>query len=43
MVLDARPVTVRPLDVDGSGRLLVEDPDGRVAVYGLDRLRFAPR
>jgi BirA family biotin operon repressor/biotin-[acetyl-CoA-carboxylase] ligase len=40
---DGRSYTGRPLDVDEAGRLLVEDPDGRVQAYGLDRLRFGPR
>lgn len=41
--LDGKPWTGRPLDVDGTGRLLVEDAGGRVKAYGLDRLRFGPR
>jgi BirA family biotin operon repressor/biotin-[acetyl-CoA-carboxylase] ligase len=43
MVLDGTPVALRPMDVDRHGRLLVEHDDGRVAAYGLDRLRFAAR
>ncbi len=43
MVLDGEAVSLRPIDVDGQGRLQVEHPDGRVAVHGLDRLRFARR
>lgn len=43
MLLDDRPVKGRAMDVDGLGRLIVEMEDGRVAPYGLDRLRFAPR
>ena len=31
------------MDVDDDGRLLVEDEDGKVQVFGYDRLRFAPR
>lgn len=38
--LDGRPFTARPLDVDASGRLLVEAESGAVAAYGLERLRF---
>ncbi|MBK9061077.1 MAG: biotin--[acetyl-CoA-carboxylase] ligase [Flavobacteriales bacterium] len=38
--LDGAEFTARPLDVDGSGRLIVEDEEGRVAAYGLERLRF---
>lgn len=30
----------RPLDVDASGRLIVEEEDGTVQAYGLERLRF---
>ncbi len=43
MWLDGAAVDRRPVDVDPHGRLLVEDPEGRVAAYGLDRLRFAAR
>jgi biotin-(acetyl-CoA carboxylase) ligase len=43
MVLDERPISARPVDVDGHGRLIVETEGGVVAAYGLDRLRFAPR
>ncbi len=38
--LDGEPFNARPLDVDGTGRLLVETADGVVAAYHLDRLRF---
>lgn len=38
--LDGAEFTARPLDVDHLGRLLVEDGEGRVAAYGLERLRF---
>lgn len=43
MLLDGAPVQLRPMDVDGHGRLLVEHPGGEVVAHGLDRLRFAPR
>jgi len=43
LLLDDRPVLARPMDVDDSGRLIVEQEDGQVSAYGLDRLRFAPR
>lgn len=43
MVLDGNPISLRPMDVDEQGRLLVEQEDGQVLAYGLDRLRFAPR
>lgn len=43
MLLDGQPISARALDVDEHGRLLIELPDGGVAAYGLDRLRFAPR
>lgn len=43
MVLDGEPLALRPLDVDPLGRLLVEHEGGKVAAYGLDRLRFAQR
>jgi BirA family biotin operon repressor/biotin-[acetyl-CoA-carboxylase] ligase len=43
LLLDGSPVLLRPMDVDRHGRLLVEHDDGRVAGYGLDRLRFAAR
>lgn len=33
----------RPCGVDALGRLLVEDDDGGVQAFGLDRLRFGPR
>lgn len=43
MVLDGRSISLRPMDVDSQGRLLVEHDNGDVGAYGLDRLRFAPR
>lgn len=43
MLLDGEPCTLRPMEVDRIGRLLVEHEDGKVAAYGLDRLRSAPR
>jgi len=43
MLLDGDLRSLRPMEVDALGRLLVEHEDGRVAAYGLDRLRFAPR
>lgn len=43
LLLDGEAVSGRPMDVDPHGRLLVEFEDGKVAVHGLDRLRFAPR
>ena len=43
MLLDGEPCALRPMEVDRIGRLLVEHEGGRVAAYGLDRLRFAPR
>ena len=43
MVLDGEPVELRPLEVDGTGRLLAERWDGTVAAYGTDRLRYAAR
>jgi len=43
MLLDGAAVGMRPMDVDRHGRLLVEHEGGKVAAYGLDRLRFAPR
>jgi len=42
-ILDDRPFTARPLDVDGQGRLIVEDEAGNVMAYGLDRLRHMGR
>lgn len=41
--LDGQPFNARPMDVDEDGRLLVEDEDGKVQVFGYDRLRFAAR
>ncbi len=38
--LDGEEFSARPIDVDGSGRLIVEDEAGNVAAYGLERLRF---
>ncbi len=43
MLLDGEPLALRPMDVDPLGRLLVEHEGGKVAAYGLDRLRFAQR
>lgn len=43
LLLDGRPLLARPLDVEDSGRLIVEHEDGQILAYGLDRLRFAPR
>lgn len=43
MLLDGQPVKARAMDVDSYGRLIIETEDGKVAAYGLDRLRFAPR
>ena len=43
MVLDGAPISARTMDVDPTGRLIVEHEDGRVLAYGLDRLRFAAR
>ena len=43
MELDGQPFSARPMDVDEDGRLLVEDEEGKVQVFGYDRLRFAPR
>lgn len=43
LLLDGEVLSLRPMDVDRHGRLLVEHADGRVLAYGLDRLRFAPR
>ncbi len=43
MLLDGAPLALRPIDVDQHGRLLVEHEGGKVAAYGLDRLRFAQR
>jgi len=43
MVLDGLPIMGRPMDVDEHGRLIVEQENGQVSAYGLDRLRFAPR
>jgi len=41
--LDDAFCSVRPVDVDPQGRLIVEHEDGKVAAYGLDRLRFGVR
>jgi len=43
MLLDGLPIMGRPMDVDEHGRLIVEQENGQVSAYGLDRLRFAPR
>ena len=42
-VLDDKNITARAVDVDSDGRLIVETEDGKVAAYGLERLRFAAR
>ncbi|MEO8734644.1 MAG: biotin--[acetyl-CoA-carboxylase] ligase [Flavobacteriales bacterium] len=42
-ILDDQHFTARPLDVDEQGRLIVEDEAGKVAAFGLDRLRHAAR
>lgn len=42
-MLDGSPVSVRPMDVDHTGRLIVEHEDGRVLAHGSDRLRHLPR
>ena len=41
--LDGQPSSARPMDVDEDGRLLVENEEGKVQVFGHDRLRFAAR
>ncbi|MEO8068022.1 MAG: biotin--[acetyl-CoA-carboxylase] ligase [Flavobacteriales bacterium] len=41
--LNGTRITARPVDVDADGRLIVETEDGKVAAYGLERLRFAGR
>lgn len=41
--LDGVPWQGRAIDVDTYGRLVVEGPDGAVAAYGLERLRYGPR
>lgn len=41
--LDGTDQQVRPMEVDSTGRLIVEHDDGTVGAYGSDRLRFAPR
>ena len=38
--LDGVEFTARPVGVDDSGRLIVEDEAGHVTAYGLERLRF---
>lgn len=38
--LDGQDHRARPLDVDASGRLIVEEDNGVVQAYGLERLRF---
>lgn len=38
--LDGNPLMVRPMDVDGHGRIIVELEAGDVVAYGLDRLRL---
>ncbi|MBK9758636.1 MAG: biotin--[acetyl-CoA-carboxylase] ligase [Flavobacteriales bacterium] len=41
--LDGLPFSARPMDVDPEGRLMVEDENGAVKAYGLERLRFGTR
>lgn len=41
--LDGLPFSARPMDVDPEGRLMVEDENGAVKAYGLERLRFGSR
>ena len=43
MTLDGETVSARPVDVDPNGRLIVEQEDGSVNSFGLDRLRFGER
>jgi BirA family transcriptional regulator, biotin operon repressor / biotin---[acetyl-CoA-carboxylase] ligase len=43
MLLDGESIIARPMDVDGSGRLILEREDGRVETFGLERVRFGPR
>jgi BirA family transcriptional regulator, biotin operon repressor / biotin---[acetyl-CoA-carboxylase] ligase len=43
MTLDGEHVSARPMDVDPNGRLIVEQEDGSVNAFGLDRLRFGER
>ena len=38
--LDGAEFIARPLGVDEAGRLIVEDENGKVEAYGLERLRF---
>ncbi len=38
--LDGKGIQGRPLGIDDTGRLLLEDASGRVAAYGMERLRF---
>lgn len=38
--LDGKEHRARPLDVDAVGRLIVEEEDGTVRAYGMERLRF---
>ncbi len=38
--LDGKDYRARPLEVDAAGRLIVEDDQGSVQAYGLERLRF---
>lgn len=41
--LDGMPITGRPIGVEPSGRLILEDETGAVAAYGTERLRFGAR
>jgi BirA family transcriptional regulator, biotin operon repressor / biotin---[acetyl-CoA-carboxylase] ligase len=41
--LDGQPFSARPMDVDVDGRLLVEDENGKVQAFDLERLRFGQR
>lgn len=43
MTLDGASIMARPMDVDPSGRLILELEGGQVQAYGLERLRFAGR
>lgn len=38
--LDGKSLMVRPMDVDGQGRLIVEMEEGTVLAVSLDRLRL---
>ncbi len=43
LTLDGGNVIARPMDVDHSGRLILELEDGNVHALGMDRVRFASR